>query len=113
MEDICNICCTSLVNKDKTKLLCNHEYHYDCIYSWYEKTLTLHRGNINKCPYCSQDGGYLPLPSGITYKKEIHGPVKPTNILNNNCCKAYTKMGKPCKKKGHYEGYCKIHKKCF
>ena len=43
-EDDCGIC---LCNKgQKSKLVCSHFFHTDCIYSWIDKS------DNNKCPYC-------------------------------------------------------------
>ena len=45
-ENNCLICHDKLCNENSHKLECNHEYHVDCIISWFRS------GNIN-CPYCN------------------------------------------------------------
>ena len=104
---------------DKSKcvtLKCGHKFHYECIYMTY-KSQKKHR----LCPYCREDGGYLPLVAGQAPQQYIHkeyAKVKqniPVEIeLIPNKCKYILKTGKnagnqckfgiktPC-------GHCNMH----
>lgn len=127
-DNNCGICSIKLIPEDTVRLDCHHEYHYECIYNWYKKTIQntscSSSSKRRECPYCRKPGGYLPIKK--EYEKEIHSPkyasknkiTKISNpiIANNNNnnngdgCNALTKAGNPCKFKGHYDGYCHIHK---
>jgi hypothetical protein len=113
-DEECSICCGELVEEIET-LPCKHRFHYDCIYNWFQTIIDTKREYGNKCPYCRTPSGYLPFKVDKTYNPQIHGNL-PKEVTNpkpkgKEKCKAYTKMGKPCKKIGHYDGYCHIHKK--
>lgn len=112
-DNECSICCGDLED-DVITLPCKHNYHYDCIYVWFQKIIDAKREFGNKCPYCRTPSGNLPFKSGKPYNQQIHGDL-PKKITDpkpkgKDKCKAYTKTGKPCKKLGHYGGYCHIHK---
>ena len=114
---ICSICSEILSPDDTIKLQCNHEYHYECIRTWYRKTIDNNHGAASsknrECPYCRKHGGYLPLKS--SYEKDIHSPKMARRSKKKNTkyspCKATTKMGLQCKHQGNYDGYCYVHKK--
>lgn len=46
IEKPTRIICFELIQKDKLKLKCNHNYHYDCIHNWCIK----YRNRF--CPIC-------------------------------------------------------------
>lgn len=113
-QNTCNICSLELKPDDTQiiKLECSHEYHYDCIYNWYKKTIEkIHCPSSSKnreCPYCREYGGYLPLLDGKKYEKDIHSPsdrnkskLKVKKIVDIGIatvqCKGVTKKGTQCK----------------
>lgn len=116
---ICSICSLELLPEESVRLKCKHEYHHNCIYNWYKKTLSNDHGSASsksrECPYCRQPGGYLSLLEGQEYEKNVHAPsdAPSTKVqsIKLKKCGATTKTGKPCKLNGHYGGYCHIHKK--
>lgn len=112
----CCICCSSLEGLDDIVLACNHEFHYDCISQWYEKTINgkhdFADSSLRECPYCRKSGGYLPYVNGKKYNKHIHGYLQKVSTNSSvSKCHAFTKVGNPCKKSGNYNGFCFIHRK--
>lgn len=83
----CKIC-LEVIKKDRlVTLKCNenHTYCYDCIFDWFN-SIKNNNNNIYDtkpftCPYCKQDGGFLPLLPPHTQKiYNIH-----TNIHLCDC----------------------------
>ena len=60
-ENICNICCTSLLSDENTETIleCNHKYHRWCI----EKSLEMTKRK--ECPYCRAPTKYGPYKNSI------------------------------------------------
>jgi hypothetical protein len=73
-EIICGICAEPLNNKFKTKLKCNHEFHYECLQNSFKKDW------LKMCPYCRSENNFLPLVNGI--KKIDYNIHDKTNINN-------------------------------
>jgi len=104
----CTICSRELIS-NKFSLDCGHEYHYECIYNWFKKTVsTMHSSKNRECPYCRKQSNYLPLKEGYSYIKHLHDPIHQP-IQKITPCKGVTKNGLQCKLKG-VNGYCNIHK---
>ena len=116
-ENNCLICEESLNSKFVHKLDCNHKFHYECLIKSYKYQ------KINKCPYCRQTSGLLPLVNGIKKpQKNIHynylGQITDNHgnleYVNKKCNHILTKgknKGNLCNKYcmiGYYK--CKIHK---
>jgi len=115
----CIICNILMTEQDEITIKCGHKYHYDCIYNWFKQCInTAIHPNILKmheCPYCRNDGGYLPFNEKYEFNPFIHKkllnktvrkPVKSESIK----CSSTTLAGKKCKntaKNGHT--YCHIH----
>jgi hypothetical protein len=103
-NEICGICkCICIV---PTILLCNHIYCYECIKDWYitiNKSISNNYSHKHQCPYCRQNGGFLPLYNNDTPIYNIH-----FESINNTCI-AITQKGTQCTYIGKYNGYCKIH----
>ncbi len=116
-DGVCLICSITLSQEDSVRLQCKHEYHYECIRSWYKKIMeninSATSNKIRECPYCRKPGGYLPLIQGKNYEKDIHSPkiVRTSKVKKYSQCQGVTKMGLQCKHKGTYNGYCFIHNK--
>ncbi len=117
MDNKCNICSTDLHNGQNivVKLLCRHEYHYDCIKPWYKLCAHPNPGQMarpkpRQCPYCRKSGGYLPLPDTDTFDKDLHHPN--TKKTYNRCGAELTSKKGKCKNRGlpEYHGHCKRHK---
>jgi len=98
------------------ELSCGHKFHYNCIFMTYKSL----KGE-KKCPYCRNNGGYLPLIPGQVPTKYIH---KEYNDMKNGKefkidlipgkCKYILKTGKnvgsQCKFNIKTEqGYCNMH----
>ncbi len=77
----CNICLED-INDLSTKIVlkCNdkHIFCYKCIFEWYDKIKN--NDNSCSCPFCRQNGGFLPL---IGEGEEIAG-IHKQNEYNNN-----------------------------
>ena len=52
----CPVCYDEITEK-AIRLKCGHTYHYDCIFLSYQMKTDRYR----ECPYCREDGGYLPF----------------------------------------------------
>lgn len=133
MEDLCPICHDTLDDQsqsenDIVKLQCNHKYHYDCIFIVYKNSITTNKFKlIRNCPYCREDGGFLPLKLGMLPIKFIHNEYNDLKEYNKtgdkNLIKKYLIEGKcsailktginkgmQCsKKKNNDNDYCKKH----
>ena len=105
--------CYDMIEGEGIRLKCGHTFHYDCILLSYQMKTDKRR----ECPYCREDGGYLPLKEGETPLKYIH---KEWIIENKNYgyfgrCIAITKSGKNkgkrclCKANGS-DKYCGRHR---
>ena len=83
----CMICTMPINETDLHTLLCNHKFHYDCIYAWYKvcaNKFTTNSQNFKcqTCPYCRKKGGWLPLKAGATpieYINHDHAKVVQPN----------------------------------
>lgn len=108
MDNInCNIC---LIPLDDTKitLLCNHQYHYNCIKNWYKTIVKDHSIFLSKtkiCPYCRKNGGYLPKPENEIFDPDIH------DVREKKCKAQLKKSNRLCSKNAVKNGYCNIHNK--
>ena len=75
LKETCPICYDELDSTSIT-LKCNHKFHYNCILNSFKSLITKNRHIITnksrKCPYCRDDGGYLPLRDNIYPFKGIH-----------------------------------------
>lgn len=98
IDNLCNICAKLLGTNDQNiKLKCGHEYHYECMETWYKY------GKTKECPYCRQPDVFQPKirEKSIILEKPKGG------------CQGITKLGKKCKLKPctNGNGYCHIHSK--
>ena len=90
LSNVCNICHEILDNNIIT-LKCGHKYHHECIYQTFRhaklkiekrKYNTLYLKEIRQCPYCREDGGYLPITDMPTLPiKYIHKEY--SDFINN------------------------------
>ena len=127
----CLICFSTFEEgeKDLVKLECGHVFHYDCIYACYKhatdsKTLT--KKTLRKCPYCRENGGYLPLKDNLIPEKYIHkewksfmtlvdqGKTEEYGKFMNKCkcmaiCTSGVNKNKQCPNKPKENGYCLRH----
>lgn len=76
IKETCPICYDELDSTSIT-LKCNHTFHYDCILNSFKSSITKNTKSYNsykwrKCPYCREDGGYLPLRNNIYPFNGIH-----------------------------------------
>jgi hypothetical protein len=120
-DNECLICGEELKTCYSLQFNCTHQYHYECIYKYLVNT---HKKSLynyttkNRCPYCNQDIGLLPIVNGLKEpKKYIHFTKDiPCDVYVNQKCKHLLKSGKRkggvCNKqcKLGYE-YCGIHNK--
>ena len=102
-NEMCMICGDSLGEGCIETLQCGHNYHYMCIFKTFQICKRGHySSHKNKCPYCRQSSGYLPLVNGLAKPiKHIHYdpaypipeyvPVRCTYILKRGKNK-----GNPC-----------------
>lgn len=70
----CAICYEKL-DDSAIKLKCGHTFHYNCIFNSYKMATIKNKNNIKlfrKCPYCRNNGGFLPLSKNIYPYKNIH-----------------------------------------
>jgi hypothetical protein len=124
--NICYCCKDELRNSDDdyTKLSCNHEYHYDCIY--FAFCANKKRGSsVLECPYCRKKVKCLPEKEGFKYDSSIHSGISNYGFGNkleykwasshqgNDYC-IYSKNGKFCNVYGSVYGlgkkYCWGHR---
>jgi len=104
--DTCLICHKSMTEDDSDdiwKLVCKHQFHYQCIFNWYKTSSSKIQSGHNNfkpktCPYCRKNGGWLPLKDGVTPLKDVHEeyiiPVKPNKKFgktNHSHCQAFLK----------------------
>jgi len=75
LNETCPICYDELDSTSIT-LKCNHTFHYNCILNSFKSSITKNSSNLlnktRKCPYCRNDGGYLPLKDNSYPFKGIH-----------------------------------------
>lgn len=114
-ENSCTICSCGMEDNDITQLKCGHKYHYDCIKMWYKSIAgnNYNSGTVayRTCPYCRQDGGYLPLKEGDIWQKNVHAPIRSRKLEWSGRCKGITKLGNRCKLSGFGEEQkCHKHK---
>lgn len=64
----CSICLKNIINDNKFKLKCNHEYHYDCIQQWLNKHDT--------CPICRTADTYFKM------QKTFINQMQTLNFIN-------------------------------
>ena len=120
--------CSVIFNTGSPELVqlkCSHAFCHECIMDWYiqcEKNKKSGKNSMHECPYCRQDGGFLPLAPNETPIKNIHAEYKNSvNNKYNNYNKYYhqvcgapfvTKSG-TCDNSGKsiYGYYCGHHKK--
>jgi hypothetical protein len=126
LSNICYCCKDELSNLDDdyTKLSCNHEYHYDCIY--FAFCANKKRGSsVLECPYCRKKVKSLPEKDGFKYDSSIHSGITNYGFGNkleykwaalhqgNDYC-IYSKNGKFCNVYGSNYGlgkkYCWGHR---
>ena len=110
----CSVCYDMIEeNEQGIRLKCGHTYHYDCILLSYQMKTDKKR----ECPYCREDGGYLPLLDNQKPIKDIHKEwlVENKNYGYFGRCIAITKSGKNkgkrcmCKANGS-DKYCGRHR---
>jgi hypothetical protein len=132
-ENLCYICYDKLENSDVIELKCGHKFHYDCIFLSYKTNLvpSFSTNRKRECPYCRNDGGYLPLKIGYMPQRDINLRYNEyqNDILNNNfekwekyfiktncycILKTGKNSGKQCSRKKFGDtNYCKTHLKKF
>jgi hypothetical protein len=106
MNDICGICKNMCIIP--TIIKCKHIYCYLCIKEWY---ITINNFSNNyhlyrrECPYCREDGGYIPLQENELPIYNIHVEAI------NNICNGITLKGTKCTYNCKYNGYCNLHSK--
>lgn len=101
--DTCSICGEDYSKDIKHTLVCNHSFHYNCLFQTFKNM------KINDCPYCRSQNNLLPLVNGI---KKVYCNIHDVNNLTS--IKDY--KSKPCKailKKGKNKGnecgcFCKL-----
>jgi anaphase-promoting complex subunit 11 len=75
----CSICCLSLFDNDKSKIVsgtCNHVFHLECISEWLSKK--------NKCPNCNCNWKYKLKNITNQNKEEINIPIINFQINHND-----------------------------
>ena len=117
-DNFCNICYEKH-NSNSIKIKCGHKYHYECIKDSYKvKHSSINKKkSLRKCPYCRQDGGYLPLLEGYQIDTDIH-IKKPKNYKQCNATimsgeKINTRCTSQCNfldLSGNLTNFCKRHK---
>ena len=108
----CSVC-YDIIEGQGIRLKCGHTYHYECILLSYQMKTDKKR----ECPYCREDGGYLPLLDNQKPIKDIHKEwlVENKNYGYFGRCIAITKSGKNkgkrcmCKANGS-DKYCGRHR---
>ena len=119
--------CSIIFNANSTelvKLKCSHSYCHECIMDWYiqcEKNQgykNYGKHSKHECPYCRQDGGFLPLLPNETPIKNIHVEYIHKNNQNYNslhqvCGAQFATKSGTCTNTGRsiYGFYCGHHKK--
>lgn len=114
----CLICGSEKTEAYTIKLKCGHEFHYDCLL---KSCLALNKTSYkytNRCPYCRDKIGYLPVINGLNrVTKCIHYEpgTDPPPLINIRCQHILTRgknKGKTCDKKCQL-GFtvCKTHNK--
>ena len=118
MEEDCMICALPLAVIYCEKLPCSHTFHYECLL----KTIICGKrqtyNHTNRCPYCREKIGYLPVINGMTKPlKNIHYGVgmNPPDFPQIRCQHILLRgknTGSNCDKKCQL-GYtfCKNHNK--
>jgi hypothetical protein len=115
--EVCGICAEEIKDShDIDKLRCNHMYHHECIYKWFEsiekKQKVMSSVAHRQCPYCCKQSDYLELRPNEKPIKHVHKIVSSTSNVKLYCC-ALKKNGKKCKYKAKHtsnnKGYCGIH----
>tara|TARA_Y100001958_G_C21239655_1_gene566943 strand:+ start:2474 stop:2917 length:444 start_codon:yes stop_codon:yes gene_type:complete len=117
--EICGICAEEIKEGDDIdKLRCNHMYHHECIYKWFEsiekKQKVMSTVAHRQCPYCCKQSDYLVLRPNEKAIKHVHKIVQSKSKSNVGlyCC-AIKKNGKKCTYKAKYtlenKCYCGIH----
>ena len=64
--------CYEKMDDSEIKLICGHKYHYNCILNSYKSDSLKNIRNSRKCPYCRNNGGFLPLIKNVYPCKGIH-----------------------------------------
>lgn len=97
MNTECSICLSTIHEKDKYILSCNHTFHKDCYY---------------KCVYSNNMNGFIkcPLCREMNFNITIDNL---TDIIKTDRCKCITKNGTRCKNKSYILNYgmCYTHHK--
>ena len=114
-DNFCNICYCEH-DSNSIVLKCKHRYHYECILNSYKLNNTK---KPRTCPYCREDGGYLPLIQDIKPVKNIHREYTKwlSNKKNKSCqqCIGVILNGpnknSRCNSKAKNGEYCGMHKK--
>jgi len=124
-QEECGICGLEIKDKYSYKLICNHEFHYECLMKSFQNTPKMKK-EYNHCPYCRKKTNYLPLINGL--KKVIPGvhcnsfglsfnesKLSLKNDYSVRCQHILTRgknKGSTCNK-NCFLGYkyCKVHKK--
>ena len=114
----CSICGLGLNEKYSITLNCNHTYHYECLLCSFSeiKKNSVKYNYVNRCPYCRQSCGLLPVVNGLAkIIPMIHYKINDNQPEYEEIrCKGVLKSGKNkgnvCNKKCQlgYE-YCKRH----
>jgi len=127
----CAICYEKLDNS-AIKLKCGHTFHYNCIFNSYKMSTVKNNVKLfRKCPYCRNNGGFLPIRENIYPHKNIHieyyeieqhlirndfDKLKQfvDKYIDKTKCNAILKSGinkgYQCKKnKKKYHDYCHLH----
>jgi hypothetical protein len=105
--ETCAICGDDIKTEFCHTLMCNHTFHYQCLFQTFKSSRSC------SCPYCGK-ADKLPLVNGV--KQIVPWIHKPNPTFENMPCCAIIQRGKH---KGHMcnkncelgYGYCRIHRK--
>lgn len=96
----CSICGDLLNNQFKHKLVCGHEFHYECLLKSFKSMKN------NDCPYCRKEMNILPLVNGIKKIDLYLHDLNEAELYENKMCNAILTKGK---NKGNQCGaHCKL-----
>ena len=104
-QEECGICGLEIKDKYSYKLICNHEFHYECLMKSFQNTPKMKK-EYNHCPYCRSEKNLLPLVNGIKIiDKNIHN-LENINTYENIKCNTILKTGK--NKGNKCDKFCKL-----
>ena len=64
-DEECAICALPLKDMYCETLSCSHVFHYECILKTFTVCKKQTYKHVNRCPYCREKCGYLPLINGL------------------------------------------------